>query len=77
MGPWDTVEEMQENESEEDIDMFAVLGAVQPTSVSVSTNLSAPISTTSNDPLAAFMDDDDEDTPVSYTHLTLPTILLV
>jgi hypothetical protein len=62
MGPWDTVEEMQENESEEDIDMFAVLGAVQPTSVSVSTNLSAPISTTSNDPLAAFMDDDDEDT---------------
>ena len=62
MGPWDTVEEMQENESEEDIDMFAILGAVQPTSVSVSTNLSAPISTTSNDPLAAFMDDDDEDT---------------
>ena len=62
MGPWDTVEEMQENESEEDIDMFAILGAVQPTPVSASTNLSVPISTTSNAPLAAFMDDDDEDT---------------
>lgn len=62
MGPWDTVEEMQENESEEDIDMFAVLGAVQPTTTPVTSNLSAPISTTSNDPLAAFMDDDDEDT---------------
>ena len=62
MGPWDTVEEMQENESEDDIDMFAVLGAVQPTSVPVASNLSAPISTTSNDPLAAFMDDDEEET---------------
>tara|TARA_B100001094_G_C18176716_1_gene798281 strand:+ start:1937 stop:2620 length:684 start_codon:yes stop_codon:yes gene_type:complete len=62
MGPWDTVEEMQEDESEEDIDMFAVLGAVQPTTTPVTSNLSAPISTTSNDPLAAFMDDDDEDT---------------
>ena len=62
MGPWDTVEEMQENESEEEIDMFAVLGAVQPTSVPVASNLSAPISTTSNDPLAAFMDDDEEET---------------
>ena len=62
MGPWDTVEEMQENESEEDIDMFAVLGAVQPTPVPAASNLSAPMSTSSNDPLAAFMDDEDEDT---------------
>ena len=62
MGPWDTVEDMQENESEEDIDMFAVLGAIQPTAVAVQSNISAPMSTTSNDPLAAFMDDEDEDT---------------
>ena len=62
MGPWDTVEEMQENESEEDIDMFAVLGAVQPNAVAVQSNINAPMSTTSNDPLAAFMDDEDEET---------------
>ncbi len=62
MGPWDTVEEMQENESEEDIDMFAVLGAVQPNVVAVQSNINAPMSTTSNDPLAAFMDDEDEET---------------
>ena len=62
MGPWDTVEDMQENESEEDIDMFAVLGAIQPTAAAVQSNISAPMSATSNDPLAAFMDDEDEDT---------------
>jgi hypothetical protein len=62
MGPWDTVEEMQENESEEDIDMFAILGAIQPTAVAVQSNINAPMSTTSNDPLAAFMDDEDEET---------------
>lgn len=62
MGPWDTVTEMQESDAEEDIDMFAVLGAVQPAPVQVQSNLSAPLTTTSNDPLAAFMDDEAEET---------------
>ena len=62
MGPWDTVTETQENDAEEEIDMFAVLGAVQPTSVQVQSNFNAPMTTTSNDPLAAFMDDEEEET---------------
>lgn len=62
MGPWDTVTETQENDAEEEIDMFAVLGAVQPTPVQVQSNFNAPMTTTSNDPLAAFMDDEEEET---------------
>ena len=60
MGPWDTVEEMQENDTDEEIDMFAVLGAVQPTQAPVQSNVNAPMSTTSYDPLAAFMEDEEE-----------------
>ena len=62
MGPWDTVETTHENDAEEEIDMFAILGAVQPSVTPIQSNLSAPLLTTSNDPLAAFMDDDDEET---------------
>ncbi len=62
MGPWDTVTESQESDTEEEMDMFAVLGAVQPTTAQVQSNLNAPMTTTSNDPLAAFMDDEEEET---------------
>ncbi len=60
MGPWDTVEEMQENDTDEEIDMFAVLGAIQPTQAPVQLNPNASMPTTSNDPLAAFMEDEEE-----------------
>ena len=60
MGPWDTVDDMSENNTDEDIDMFAVLGAVKPTQAPSQSNFDAPTSTTFNDPLAAFMEDEEE-----------------
>ena len=56
MGPWDTVVE----EVEEEVDMFAELGALRPAQTAVA-NVSAPLAQQNTyDPLAAFMDDDDE-----------------
>ena len=56
MGPWDTVVE----EVEEEVDMFAELGALRPAQTAVA-NVSAPVAQQNTyDPLAAFMDDDDE-----------------
>lgn len=62
MGPWDTVDENASNDFEEEIDMFAILGATQPAATPVHSNIQAPLSTTNNDPLAAFMEDDEEST---------------
>ena len=58
MGPWDTVEEVVE----EEIDIFAELGALKPVTAPVPSTHGATMMTTSNDPLAAFMDDDEEET---------------
>ena len=58
MGPWDTVEEVVE----EEIDIFAELGALKPVTAPVPTTHGAAMMTTSNDPLAAFMDDEEEET---------------
>ena len=80
MGPWDTAPVQQE---EEEIDMFAILGAVPPAQTVVATTNQAMAPTIAHDPLAAFMDDDEEETlviihegrkrimcdAVSYTHL--------
>ncbi len=56
MGPWDTVVE----EVEEEVDMFAELGALRPAQTAVA-NVSAPVAQQNTyDPLAAFMDDDEE-----------------
>ena len=56
MGPWDTVVE----EVEEEVDMFAELGALRPAQTSVA-NVSAPVAQQNTyDPLAAFMDDEEE-----------------
>ena len=56
MGPWDTVVE----EVEEEVDMFAELGALRPAQTAVA-NVSAPVAQQNTyDPLASFMDDDDE-----------------
>ena len=62
MGPWDTAPVQQE---EEEIDMFAILGAVPPAQTVVATSNQAMASTIAHDPLAAFMDDDEEDTLVA------------
>jgi len=62
MGPWDTAPVQQE---EEEIDMFAILGAVPPAQTVVATTNQAMASTIAHDPLAAFMDDDEEDTLVA------------
>ena len=57
MGPWDTVVE----EVEEEVDMFAELGALRPAQTAVA-NVSAPVAQQNTyDPLAAFMDDEDEE----------------
>ena len=57
MGPWDTVVE----EVEEEVDMFAELGALRPAQTAVA-NVSAPLAQQNTyDPLAAFMDDDDDE----------------
>ena len=57
MGPWDTVVE----EVEEEVDMFAELGALRPAQTAVA-NVSAPVAQQNTyDPLAAFMDDDDDE----------------
>ena len=56
MGPWDTVVE----EIEEEVDMFAELGALRPAQTVA--NVSAPVTQQNTyDPLAAFMDDEDEE----------------
>ena len=56
MGPWDTVVE----EVEEEVDMFAELGALRPAQTVA--NVSAPVTQQNTyDPLAAFMDDEDEE----------------
>ncbi len=56
MGPWDTVVE----EVEEEVDMFAELGALRPAQTAVA-NVSAPVAQQNTyDPLAAFMDDEEE-----------------
>ena len=56
MGPWDTVV----GEVEEEVDMFAELGALRPAQTAVA-NVSAPVAQQNTyDPLAAFMDDDEE-----------------
>lgn len=62
MGPWDTAPVQQE---EEEIDMFAILGAVPPAQNVVATTNQAMASTIAHDPLAAFMDDDEEETLVA------------
>ena len=62
MGPWDTAPVQQE---EEEIDMFAILGAVPPAQTVVATTNQAMASTIAHDPLAAFMDDDEEETLVA------------
>ena len=62
MGPWDTAPVQQE---EEDIDIFAILGAVPPAQTVVATTNQAMASTIAHDPLAAFMDDDEEETLVA------------
>ncbi|MDA8680814.1 hypothetical protein N9N59_02210 [Euryarchaeota archaeon] len=62
MGPWDTAPIQQE---EEEIDMFAILGAVPPAQTVVATTNQAMASTIAHDPLAAFMDDDEEETLVA------------
>lgn len=57
MGPWDTVVE----EIEEEVDMFAELGALRPAQSAVA-NVSASVTQQDTyDPLAAFMDDEDEE----------------
>ena len=57
MGPWDTVVE----EIEEEVDMFAELGALRPAQSAVA-NVSASVTQQNTyDPLAAFMDDEDEE----------------
>lgn len=61
MGPWDTAPVQQE----EEIDMFAILGAVPPAQTVVATTNQAMASTIAHDPLAAFMDDDEEETLVA------------
>tara|TARA_B100001113_G_scaffold298076_1_gene256074 strand:+ start:336 stop:968 length:633 start_codon:yes stop_codon:yes gene_type:complete len=56
MGPWDTVVE----EIEEEVDMFAELGALRPAQTVA--NVSVPVTQQNTyDPLAAFMDDEDEE----------------
>ena len=62
MGPWDTAPVQQE---EEEIDMFAILGAVPPAQTVVATTNQAMDPTIAHDPLAAFMDDDEEETLVA------------
>jgi len=62
MGPWDTAPVQQE---EEEIDIFAILGAVPPAQTVVATTNQAMASTIAHDPLAAFMDDDEEETLVA------------
>ena len=68
MGPWDTVVE----EVEEEVDMFAELGAVRPGQMA-SANVSAMGTPQPNtyDPLAAFMDDDEEETLVADSMFAL------
>jgi len=55
---WNTVEEVEE----EEMDIFAELGAVQPTANPILTVNETSSSFISNDPLAAFMDDEEENT---------------
>ena len=64
MGPWDTAP-VQQQQEEEEIDMFAILGAVPPAQTVVATTNQAMASTIAHDPLAAFMDDDEEETLVA------------
>ncbi|MBL6884214.1 MAG: hypothetical protein ISR21_00795 [Candidatus Poseidoniaceae archaeon] len=61
MGPWDTAPVQQE----EEMDIFAILGAVPPAQTVVATTNQAMASTIAHDPLAAFMDDDEEETLVA------------
>ena len=68
MGPWDTAPVQQE---EEEIDMFAILGAVPPAQTVVATTNQAMASTIAHDPLAAFMDDDEEETLVADSKFDL------
>ncbi len=58
MEPWDTVEKVEE----EEMDIFAELGAVQPTVASALSPNNSILATTSNDPLAAFMVEEEEET---------------
>ena len=58
MQSWNTVEEVDE----EEMDIFAELGAVQPMNAPVLTNNHTNTSALSNDPLAAFMEDEEENT---------------
>lgn len=62
MGPWDTAPVQQE---EEEIDMFAILGAIPPAQAAVASVNQAMVATVAHDPLAAFMDDDEEETLVA------------
>lgn len=62
MGPWDTAPVIQE---EEEIDMFAVLGATPPNRVVPHAVNQPSLGNFNHDPLAAFMDDDDEETLVA------------
>ena len=57
MQSWNTVEEV-----EEEMDIFAELGAIQPTATPILSVNETSSSFISNDPLAAFMDDEEENT---------------
>jgi len=62
MGPWDTVEEDIEKVVEEEMDIFAELGAAHPTVAHTPSSNTTISLATSKDPLAAFMVDDEEET---------------
>jgi hypothetical protein len=57
MGPWETA---PEEVVEEELDIFAELGAVRPSQAQQPLHQMAPMQA-SHDPLAMFMDDDDEE----------------
>ena len=58
MEPWNTVEKVEEDE----MDIFAELGAVQPMVAPAPSPNNPNLMTTNNDPLAAFMVEDGEET---------------
>lgn len=62
MGPWDTAPIEQEDE---EIDMFAILGATPPGQSNSHAVNQPSLTSINHDPLAAFMDDDEEDTLVA------------
>lgn len=64
MGPWDTMTVQDEN-AEEEIDMFAVLGAAPPSQHAPNAIHQQPPLSANYDPLAAFMEDDEEETLIA------------